>query len=327
MNNNQKDMSNNDQEINKKRKSNIQIPRKFPSSEDDDNDFLALSLSFGPAAATRPRLLHPTVPQQPPPPPLPQPPMQLQTLLTQPPPQPPPPPPPPPPYSLYMTPIPMPPPPPPQPPYAIYMPPQPPLPQQPAGTQAVQRQESSTVGPSRPTRNRRNPSQSSSEGKPETVPAPFPWATTRLATVHSIDYLLSNEMSKIAGEVQCKRCEKQFEMEFDLMEKFKEVWRFIAENKSSMHDRAPPVWMNPVLPGCKNCGQENCVKPIISEEKESINWLFLLLGQLLGCCTLEQLKYFCKHTKNHRTGAKDRVLYLTYLGLCKQLDPDGPFDR
>ncbi|KAL1809528.1 hypothetical protein ACET3Z_026518 [Daucus carota] len=29
--------------------------------------------------------------------------------------------------------------------------------------------------------------------------------------------------------------------------------------------------------------------------------------QMLGCCTVEQLKYFCKHTKNHRTGAKDRV--------------------
>jgi hypothetical protein len=48
---------------------------------------------------------------------------------------------------------------------------------------------------------------------------------------------------------------------------------------------------------------------------------------MLGCCTLDQLKYFCKHTKNHRTGAKDRVLFLAYLGLCKQLDPNGPFDR
>ncbi|WOH09609.1 hypothetical protein DCAR_0729067 [Daucus carota subsp. sativus] len=49
--------------------------------------------------------------------------------------------------------------------------------------------------------------------------------------------------------------------------------------------------------------------------------------QMLGCCTVEQLKYFCKHTKNHRTGAKDRVLYLTYLAICKQLDPKGPFHR
>ncbi|KAL4352204.1 hypothetical protein GQ457_06G007910 [Hibiscus cannabinus] len=51
----------------------------------------------------------------------------------------------------------------------------------------------------------------------------------------------------------------------------------------------------------------------------------VLLGKMLGCCKLSELKYFCKHTKNHKTGAKDRVLYLTYMGLCKQLDPTGPF--
>ncbi|EEF43292.1 hypothetical protein RCOM_0937400 [Ricinus communis] len=125
----------------------------------------------------------------------------------------------------------------------------------------------------------------------------------------------------------CKRCEKQYELGFNLREKFVEVGTFIAENKNSMHDRAPGVWMTPALPTCKYCDQENSVKPVICDKKKGINWLFLLLGQMLGCCTLEQLKYFCKHTKNHRTGAKDRVLYLTYLGLCKQLDPNGPFDR
>jgi hypothetical protein len=92
----------------------------------------------------------------------------------------------------------------------------------------------------------------------------------------------------------------------------------------TMNDRAT-IWMNPRLSRCENCNQENCVKPIIADKKRSINWLFLLLGQMLGCCTLAQLKYFCKHTKNHRTGAKDRLLYLTYLGLCKQLDLNGPF--
>ncbi|CAI9786350.1 unnamed protein product [Fraxinus pennsylvanica] len=94
-----------------------------------------------------------------------------------------------------------------------------------------------------------------------------------------------------------------------------------------MHDRAPGLWINPNLPRCRYYKQENCAKPIISEKKKSINWLFLLLGQMLGCCTLEQIKYCYKHTRNHHTGAKDRVLYLTYLSLCKQLDPYGPFDR
>jgi hypothetical protein len=165
------------------------------------------------------------------------------------------------------------------------------------------------------------------DGKSDTVPAPFPWATTRRAHVHSLDYLRSKQIVTVTGEVQCKKCQRQYEMAYPLEDKFKEVGYFIAINRDSMRDRAPAVWSNPHFPTCNFCGEENSAKPIISEKKKTINWLFLLLGQFLGCLTLEQLKYFCKHTQNHRTGAKDRVLYLTYLALCKQLDPNGPFDR
>ncbi|KAK4342944.1 hypothetical protein RND71_038760 [Anisodus tanguticus] len=70
-----------------------------------------------------------------------------------------------------------------------------------------------------------------------------------------------------------------------------------------MHDRAPIIWMNPNFPNCKYCNQTNCVKPIISD-KRSINWLLLLLGQKIGCCKTDELKYFCRQTKNHRTGCK-----------------------
>ncbi|XVF44921.1 hypothetical protein PTKIN_Ptkin02bG0161900 [Pterospermum kingtungense] len=185
----------------------------------------------------------------------------------------------------------------------------------------------SVVPNSGASRGRKNSTQAPREGKNETVPAPFPWATTHRATVHSIEYLLSRQIITIIGDVQCKRCEQPYEISYDLKTKFAEIGSFIAENKNAMHERAPPVWMNPVLPKCRYCHQENSVKPLISVKKKSINWLFLLLGQMLGCCTLDQLKYFCKHTQNHRTGAKDRVLFLTYLGLCKQLDPSGPFDR
>ncbi|KAK1358711.1 Hydroxyproline-rich glycoprotein family protein [Heracleum sosnowskyi] len=179
-----------------------------------------------------------------------------------------------------------------------------------------------------PTRVRKNPTQAPRDGsKSQNIPQPYPWATTKRATVHSLNYLDSKQITIISGEVQCKRCERQFQMDLDLHEKFIEIGSFMAKNKSTMHDRAPATLMNPVLPTCKYCNQENSVKPVISEKKKTINWLFLLLGQMLGCCTLEQLKYFCKHTKNHRTGAKDRVLYLTYLAICKQLDPNGPFDR
>ncbi|KAF3628684.1 hypothetical protein FXO37_29275 [Capsicum annuum] len=181
----------------------------------------------------------------------------------------------------------------------------------------------SSHGPLRRPRKRKLPSQS----KSDTITPPYPWATNQRAKVHSLNVLHSNGVSNIIGEVQCKKCEKKYEVSFNLREKFEQVGSFIALNKASMHDRAPDIWMNPVFLKCKYCEQESSVKPVIASKKKSINWLFLLLGQFIGCCTLEQLKYFCKHNKNHRTGAKDRVLYLTYLTLCRQLDPSGPFDR
>ncbi|XP_045791333.1 uncharacterized protein LOC123886040 [Trifolium pratense] len=175
--------------------------------------------------------------------------------------------------------------------------------------------------PIQPRRIRRAPT----NGQSEIIPTPFVWATNRRATVQSFDYLLENKIFYITGDVQCKRCDKTYQISFDVRYKFPEIAQFIAENRHTMNDRAT-IWMNPRLSRCENCNQENCVKPVIADKKKSINWLFLLLGQMLGCCTLEQLKYFCKHTNNHRTGAKYRLLYITYLGLCKQLDPNGPFN-
>nr|GMC83390.1 Hydroxyproline-rich glycoprotein family protein [Ipomoea batatas] len=165
------------------------------------------------------------------------------------------------------------------------------------------------------------------KGKSETITPPYEWATNRRATVHSLDSLYFKNIHEITGDVQCRRCESKYQIGFNLVKSFTEVAKFIWENKCEMADRAPDVWMNPTLPTCRYCGQENSVKPVIPRSKKAINWLFLLLGQMLGCCTLDQLRYFCKYRRHHRTGAKDRVLYLTYLNLCKQLDPNGPFDR
>ncbi|XP_074310451.1 uncharacterized protein LOC141646472 [Silene latifolia] len=161
--------------------------------------------------------------------------------------------------------------------------------------------------------------------KTNAVTPPFRWATDRRATVHSMEYLVSKGINTITGDVQCRKCERIFEVGYNLREKFHELVYLILYEEDMNH-RAPEEWMEPVLPTCKLCGEKNSCKPLIAEKKRSINWLFLLLGQLLGCCTLEQLKYFCKHTENHRTGAKDRVLFLTYFTLCKQLDPNGPFN-
>lgn len=174
---------------------------------------------------------------------------------------------------------------------------------------------------SRAFRPRRNPSQGPRGDKEDTIEPPFPWATNRRAVVHNKTYLLTRGIRTISGDVQCKRCEYKGSMEYDLEEKYAVVGRFIAANKHQLHDRAPTEWMIPAFPACPECKQPNCLKPVVAPKKRAINWLFLLLGQTLGCCTLEQLKYFCKHTQNHRTGAKDRVLYLTFLGICKQLEP------
>ncbi|PPD74041.1 hypothetical protein GOBAR_DD29033 [Gossypium barbadense] len=154
------------------------------------------------------------------------------------------------------------------------------------------------------------------------VPAPYPWATTRRARVHDLNYLQSNNIRTINGQVECKVCQTVYTIEYDIEEKLKGIKDFVLGNRWRMNDRAPKCWMYPRLDNCKNCGSS--LKPVIGKKRD-INWLFLVLGQMLGCCKLSDLKYFCKHTKNHRTGAKNRLLYIAYIELCKQLCPHGPF--
>jgi hypothetical protein len=129
------------------------------------------------------------------------------------------------------------------------------------------------------------------------------------------------KLKTISGTLHCKFCKFQQEVEIDLVEKFEKLTKFIEENIEEMRDRAPDVWMNPVLPKCESCGKEKAIQPL-NTKKRNINWLFLLLSQRIGCCTLDELKYFCKHNDTHRTGAKDRLIYSTYFGLCKQFQPN-----
>lgn len=154
------------------------------------------------------------------------------------------------------------------------------------------------------------------------IKPPYPWSTEHQAVVHDLNYLRENQILTITGDVRCDRCEKQYTIEYDLMTKFEEIASFIEKNKATLHDRAPESWTNPNFLDCKLCGEENCVRPTIPEgDNKNINWLFLLLGQMIGRLKLEHLKYFCAYTNNHRTGAKNRLVYLTYLTLCKQLQP------
>lgn len=170
-------------------------------------------------------------------------------------------------------------------------------------------------------RHRRSPTQAPHAGKQDTILPPYPWATNRRATVHSLNHLSAHGITSVEGEVHCRRCGRRERLTLDIQTKFDEIKAFILSNYHMMHDRAPAQWMSPAFAECGACEQPGCVRPVVAGKKRYINWLFLFLGQMLGCCTLDQLKYFCKHTQNHRTGAKDRVLFIAYVTICKQLVP------
>ncbi|CAK9328836.1 unnamed protein product [Citrullus colocynthis] len=183
------------------------------------------------------------------------------------------------------------------------------------------RSPSPTANPVAPTRFRR---QLLRPGKTETIPAPYPWAKNRRAIIRSMRNLVGDGMLKIVGKMKCKKCEEESEIEYDLEEKFGEVEKFIVQNKSKMYNRAPEVWNAPKRLDCERCSGERCVGAVIGKKRD-INWLFLFLGQMVGFCSLEQLKYFCKHTRNHQTGARNRLLYIAYFSLCNQLNPYGQY--
>ncbi|KAL6840480.1 hypothetical protein ACP4OV_030290 [Aristida adscensionis] len=156
------------------------------------------------------------------------------------------------------------------------------------------------------------------EGRPA---APFPWATERPAHHDTLESLLRRGVASVEGEARCKRCGRCKAVAYDLAAKFREVRDYVAANRHAMDDRAPEAWLFPTLPDCDGCGSKASLWPVIAADKREINWLFLMLGQMLGCCTLEQLKFFCKNTRKHCTGAKNRVLYDAYVEICNQLEP------
>ncbi|KAL8540266.1 hypothetical protein ACS0TY_001744 [Phlomoides rotata] len=169
-------------------------------------------------------------------------------------------------------------------------------------------------------RPRRNPTGTPPPGKPATFPPPYPWAGDRRCIVHTLTYLRSQNILVISGDGKCKKCEQAYTIQYNLEEKCTEIFNFIHD-ESDMNDRAPRMWMSPALPNCLHCKESNSVRPVMSDKKKKINWLFLFLGQMVGCCTLNQLKYYCKHNSIHRTGAKDRLVFYTYMHLCHQLQP------
>ncbi|MED6193460.1 hypothetical protein PIB30_019756 [Stylosanthes scabra] len=156
------------------------------------------------------------------------------------------------------------------------------------------------------------------------IDPPFPWATDRPTKIHSIKYLLQNNISDISGDVQCGSCHGIFEISYDLQEKVAELRSFMRAHRSTMHSRSPKEWIFPELLTCILCGKEKRVKPVIGNWREhNINWLFLLLGQLIGFCTLDDMRYFCSYNGLHKTAAKDRFVYYTYVKLFMMISRDS----
>ncbi|XP_026446795.1 uncharacterized protein LOC113347366 [Papaver somniferum] len=107
---------------------------------------------------------------------------------------------------------------------------------------------------------------------------PYEWATNQRANIHTLDYLLSRNMKRILGDVQCKKCSNVFNIEFDLEAKFMEISQYIAVHKESLRDRAPEHWMNSKLPSCGSCSQANSLKPLLNQRNQlaffvSNDWL------------------------------------------------------
>ena len=169
-------------------------------------------------------------------------------------------------------------------------------------------------------RSRRNPHYGPPKGKEGTIHPPFKWSSNRRAVVHTKDYLLYHGIRDISGEMECKKCTFREMITYDIEENFSKLAEFLSE-KDNMYERAPAEWMKPTFPACPGCPFSGFLRPVVAAKKRDINWLFLSLGQMLGVCTLEQLKYFCKHNMIHRTGSKERLLFFTYIRICKQLDP------
>ncbi|CAN6336911.1 unnamed protein product [Urochloa humidicola] len=155
---------------------------------------------------------------------------------------------------------------------------------------------------------------------------PYPWSTDRVGVHHTLAELSRRGIDTVTGELRCKRCDGVKAVALDARATFDDLRAYVSRNVQGMDDRAPKRWREPALPDCEKCGQRGSMRPVIPADKHRINWVFLLLSETLGVCTLEQLKQFCAHTQQHRTGAKDRVLYSTYMELCNQLLPNGIFD-
>lgn len=160
-------------------------------------------------------------------------------------------------------------------------------------------------------------------------PPPFPWAAnttgTKICTLEYILYTL--HIDSVSADFKCMICGDVEKVEYNLAHKYMQVSDYIHRKGTKMGGIASNSWQFPTRPQCKNCNNKRrCLEEVIKKDNNSINWLFLFVGKLIGCCKVQQLKEFCEQNEIECSGTKPRLVYLTYLGLCKQLDPQASYD-
>ena len=77
-------------------------------------------------------------------------------------------------------------------------------------------------------------------------------------------------------------------MEVEVQPALYSLMTYFMRHRDSMHDRAPRHWTAPQPLACRLCGLAEHARPVVAPKKRHINWLFLLLTETLGTCTLEQ---------------------------------------
>ncbi|KAG6572025.1 hypothetical protein SDJN03_28753, partial [Cucurbita argyrosperma subsp. sororia] len=124
------------------------------------------------------------------------------------------------------------------------------------------------------------------------IEPPYPWSTNQRAVVHTLNYMTSNQILTITGDVKCHHCQRIYKIEYDIVSKFNEIGSFVENNMESLQDRTPRSWIWPDYPTCRFCGTEKGVRPVIPKECEKINWVFLLLGEMNISISLNKTRYF-----------------------------------
>ncbi|KAK1583437.1 hypothetical protein Q3G72_023773 [Acer saccharum] len=152
----------------------------------------------------------------------------------------------------------------------------------------------------------------------------FAWATARNSLVQTLDYLEAHNLETIQGRLICDGCRQITVMETNVRQHVDEIQNYIVQNDIDLQGLAPLPWFQPNPPVCQLC---NCsyLKPVLPPDMAHINWLFLFCENLIGFCSVKQLRFFLRENgKLDNRKSKQRLVYCMFREIARQLRPTGP---